>query len=127
MCYACIMKLQRIILLFGIYLTFELSKYFKVQCSSPILNHALDFLLAQKYFEPHGKLVWPKLHQPDRSGNLTLECASTCYCHIKLGQHQRCWNNIQYQITFPCYTTVSGHEDIRYLWLSYKYFAHTNP
>ena len=61
------------------------SNYFKVKCSSPILCHAFDFLLTQKYFEPSWK-SGPARTGPaglvplplDRSGNLTLECANTC-------------------------------------------------
>ena len=37
----------------SLYLTFELLKYFKIHiATSPILNHAFDFWLAEKYFEP---------------------------------------------------------------------------
>ena len=53
------------VLLLGVYSTFELLKDFKVRIPGIFLTMHLIFLLAENIFNLLGKVVWPKPDQLD--------------------------------------------------------------
>ena len=67
-CYVCIMKFQRIVLLFGVYLTFKLSKYIKV--------HIPALFLTIHLFLVNWKGCWTSLEKWS-SQNQTSQTSST--------------------------------------------------
>ena len=96
--YICITKFQRIILFFGIYLTFKLSKYSKVRIPGLFLTMHLIFGLLKNILNLLGKVVGPKLDHLDQFScpcdnftNILIQKCCVSYC-VSIYLHGNFWH-----------------------------------